>query len=163
RIDASVFRQDQYFNGFQSATYSAGIGTETHNQQFLFDVAEPNKNEFTLYSLTVAANLGPVELISSTSEHTNRYIGTEETGQALLEFLGQTAPSSITEENKLHGWSQELRLKSAQGSPYPVDWVIGGFAGSNTQTQRTRWGVPALAEAFGSNLFSLDATGPAAQ
>ena len=152
---ASVFHQSQRFNGFQSVTFGADNPEERLVQNFLADVAEPNKNRFTLYNLTLNGNFNSVSVISSTNFYDSSYSASEESTAALDLFYGQPTPSSLFERNGMRNFSQEIRVFSSKPI-WKIDWLLGGFLERQHTKRFAHWLVPGFAEFAGDDLLYLE-------
>jgi iron complex outermembrane recepter protein len=110
------------------------ISDEAHYQPF--DVSEPYSDTFTLYTLPIKYDLGPVELASITAHYDRNSHLTQdssEIGQDFLEALigipdvsyATAGPLTSYEIDHTGQTSQEVRLSSTGSGP--LQWVIGGF------------------------------------
>ena len=127
-LDAMIYHEAQKLNGYQNitagATNNPGFALE---QNFPWDVAEPNRNGFTLYSLTGTADLNQFRLTSATSYfRSDRRTTEEQTAFAVAAFGPPAFYERLDEENDRQQFSEEIRLATAAPINH-VDFVVGLF------------------------------------
>jgi len=178
-LQPSLFYQETKQGGKNE--YDSVPGSLDHRQPF--DIAEPYKDRFTIYSLTAKYDLPGVSFVSATG-YTNRHLNNVEdwsdpmsyyfgyynlndasflpdqrvlsSGQlaTLDDLFNNTAfpatvqpfPAVIKEDNRLHNFSEELRVAS-NGSG-PLSWVFGGFYKSTSGTAQHTFDLPGYSATF---------------
>jgi iron complex outermembrane receptor protein len=113
-------------------------------------VREPSTDQVQLYTLTLAGNVQPVNITSSTS-YMDRYIfNAEDDSKDLYYFFPQGAvyPSTLYAEAGNHNFVEETR---ASGGAGPVHGVVGLFYAHAVAYGTLNWPTPPQYEAaFGS-------------
>jgi iron complex outermembrane recepter protein len=121
---------------------------ETHYQPF--DVAEPFKDTFDLYTLTAKANFEPFQVTSATAYWSRQQNQTQDISEAMQDYIGgffgppaafpfsptQTVTegggtffglgaATISEDDYTRQFSEELRMASTGDGP--LQWLAGGY------------------------------------
>ncbi len=126
-IDAMVYHEAQKLNGYQNITAGPSNPSFALVQSFPWDVAEPNRNGFTLYSVTGTADLNRFRLTSATSYfRSDRRTTEEQTAFAVAAFGPPAFYERLDEENDRNQFSEEIRLATAAPINH-VDFVVGLF------------------------------------
>ena len=145
---------------------------EVHYQPF--DVAEPFKDTFDLYTLTVKFNFDPFQLVSATAYWDRQQNQTQDISEAMQDYIGgffgppasfpfsstQTVTEgggtffglgagSITEDDYTRQFSEELRLASTGDGP--LQWLVGGYYSSFGATSHVFSFYPVAANGFDAN------------
>ena len=145
---------------------------EVHYQPF--DVAEPFKDTFDLYTLTVKFNFDPFQLVSATAYWDRQQNQTQDISEAMQDYIGgffgppasfpfsstQTVTEgggtffglgagSITEDDYTRQFSEELRLASTGDGP--LQWLVGGYYSSFGATSHVFSFYPVSANGFDAN------------
>jgi iron complex outermembrane receptor protein len=145
---------------------------EVHYQPF--DVAEPFKDTFDLYTLTVKFNFDPFQLVSATAYWDRQQNQTQDISEAMQDYIGgffgppasfpfsstQTVTEgggtffglgagSITEDDYTRQFSEELRLASTGDGP--LQWLVGGYYSSFGATSHVFSFYPVGANGFDAN------------
>ena len=126
-LDAMIYHEAQKLNGYQNITAGQANPGFALVQSFPWDVPEPNRNGFTLYSFTGTADLNRFRLTSATSYfRSDRRTTEEQTAFAVAAFGPPAFYERLDEENDRQQFSEEIRLATA--APINnVDFVVGLF------------------------------------
>ncbi|MDP9087536.1 MAG: TonB-dependent receptor [Pseudomonadota bacterium] len=142
---------------------------EVHYQPF--DVAEPFKDTFDLYTLTVKFNFDPFQLVSATAYWDRQQNQTQDISEAMQYYIGgffgppaswpfsstQTVTEagntwfglgagSISEDDYTRQFSEELRLASTGDGP--LQWLIGAYYSSFGATSHVYSFYPTATNGF---------------
>lgn len=142
---------------------------EVHYQPF--DVNEPFKDTFDLYTLTVKFNFDPFQLVSATAYWDRQQNQTQDISEAMQYYIGgffgppaswpfsstQTVTEagntwfglgagSISEDDYTRQFSEELRLASTGDGP--LQWLIGGYYSSFGATSHVYSFYPTATNGF---------------
>jgi outer membrane receptor protein involved in Fe transport len=145
---------------------------ETHYQPF--DVAEPFKDTFDLYTLTAKMNFDPFQVTSATAYWDRQQNQTQDISEAMQDYIGgffgppaafpflptQTVTEgggtffglgagSITEDDYTRQFSEELRVASTGDSP--LQWLAGGYYSSFGATSHVISFYPVSNDGFDGN------------
>jgi iron complex outermembrane receptor protein len=145
---------------------------EVHYQPF--DVAEPFKDTFDLYTLTVKFNFDPFQLVSATAYWDRQQNQTQDISEAMQFYIGgffgppaswpfsstQTVTEagntwfglgagSISEDDYTRQFSEELRLASTGDGP--LQWLVGGYYSSFGATSHVYSFYPTTADGFNAD------------
>jgi iron complex outermembrane receptor protein len=145
---------------------------EAHYQPF--DVTEPFKDTFDLYTLTAKFNFDPFQLTSATAYWDRQQNQTQDISEAMQDYIGgffgppaafpfsptQTVTEgggtffglgagSITEDDYTRQFSEELRLASTGDGP--LQWLVGGYYSSFGATSHVFSFYPNSADGFNGN------------
>ena len=124
---------------------------EVHYQPF--DVPEPFKDNFDLYSLTGKYNFDAFQLVSATAYWDRQQNQTQDISEAMQDYIGGFfgppaafpftttgsvkeagntwfgfGPGTISEDDYTRQFSEELRLASTGNGP--LQWLVGGYYSS---------------------------------
>src|SRR6202041_3411453 len=125
--------------------------TETHYQPF--DVLEPFKDTFDLWTATAKLNFDPFQVVSATAYWDRQQNQTQDISEAMQYYIGGffgppakwpfstpgtvteagntwfgLGAGSITEDDYTRQFSEELRLASTGDGP--LQWLVGGYYSS---------------------------------
>ncbi len=171
RITPNVFWESMKTDGFQDITLGDTNPDEELVQEHFFNVAEPFRQEWALFNVTVDADFGNVNFVSSTSYFDREFIITEEADAVIVAFLGgapYTDPLAVGVPLEEGTWdedfTQELRLSSIEPVWGRLDWILGVFYNDNNGERSVNWEIPGLEEALGNppgsipggDLFTLE-------
>jgi outer membrane receptor protein involved in Fe transport len=143
--------------------------TETHYQPF--DVAEPFKDTFDLYTMTLKLNFDPFQIVSASAYWDRQQNQTQDISEAMQDYIGhffgppaswpfsstQTVneagntwfglgAGTITEDDYTRQFSEELRIASTGNGP--LQWLAGGYYSSFGATSHVYSFYPAGADGF---------------
>jgi outer membrane receptor protein involved in Fe transport len=109
------------------------------------DTDEPSTMQFTLLTLPVHLNLGPVSLVSSTAYNDGEYASTEDNSKANYYYLGPTPqtyifPGAYATIQKTRVFTEELR---ASGTIGPVDGLVGVYYSHERDFSYGDWPISA--------------------
>jgi iron complex outermembrane recepter protein len=170
-ISAMIYTQDQHFDGFQDITGGATNPDNRLEQNLISNVAEPQDNQLSLYSITVNYNFGPFALVSSTGYSSDTTIAVQEGTSGLQLALGVPAfPNAAYVHAANYNFTQETRLATTE-RVYGFDAVVGVYRSNSHITELFYWD-PAQYDAVaagnnpanplyapGNNLFDLVSRG----
>jgi iron complex outermembrane recepter protein len=116
-----------------------------HNPIQTRDTDEPNIMKFTLISLPVRLNLGPVSLVSSTAYNDGVYASAEDNSKANYFYLGpdpQTYifPGAYATTQKTRVFTEELRASASVGR---VQGLIGAYYSHERDFSYGAWPISA--------------------
>jgi iron complex outermembrane receptor protein len=142
---------------------------ETHYQPF--DVAEPFKDTFDLYTMTLKLNFDPFQIVSATAYWDRQQNQTQDISEAMQDYIGgffgppaswpfganQTVTegggtfyglgaATITEDDYTRQFSEELRMASTGTGP--LQWLVGGYYSSFGATSHVYSFYPAGTDGF---------------
>lgn len=122
RLDARIMYQDIYVPDF--GTFDAGSAAYLTKER---DVAEPNEDKFTLYSLTGRYDFGGAELFATSSYLNKRDDSTEEITGLTDAVFGPTVgmPLGMDTIYRNRIFTNEVRLASK--GERRLTWLIGTF------------------------------------
>jgi outer membrane receptor protein involved in Fe transport len=145
---------------------------EAHYQPF--DVSEPFKDTFDLYTMTVKMNFDPFQVTSATAYWDRQQNQTQDISEAMQDYIGgffgppaafpfsptQTVTegggtffglgaASITEDDYTRQFSEELRVASTGDGP--LQWLIGGYYSSFGATSHVYSFYPISTVGFDGN------------
>ncbi|HEY2465294.1 MAG TPA: TonB-dependent receptor [Steroidobacteraceae bacterium] len=145
---------------------------EVHYQPF--DVAEPFKDTFDLYTLTAKMNFDPFQVTSATAYWDRQQNQTQDISEAMQDYIGgffgppaafpfsptQTVTEgggtffglgagSITEDDYTRQFSEELRVASTGDGP--LQWLVGGYYSSFGATSHVFSFYPISTDGFDGN------------
>ena len=143
-IKPAIFFQNITQGG--SNTFDSVPGTPAHYEAF--NVSEPFRDQFSVVSLPIDYNFGPVELTSVTGYWTRHIRQQQDATEQFVTYVpfpafavadGGPGASYATEVDGLHQVSQELRVASSAQSRF--DW-LGGLYFSDYHDTFTTWSAP---------------------
>ena len=117
------------------------------------DTDEPSVMKFTLISLPVHANLGPVSLVSSTAYNDGQYDSAEDNSKANYYYLGPTPetyiyPGAYVTTQKTRVFTEELRASETVGR---VEGLVGVYYSHERDFSYGAWPISAgYNQAFGT-------------
>jgi iron complex outermembrane recepter protein len=166
-LEASVFSDQQHFQGYQDITTGPQNPTNALVQNFLFNVTEQNHNRLTMSNLKLTGAFRAVDLVASVS-YTRRLQSDYEETAAALESQGFTpmfSAAPILEVGRDDAFAAEVRLSSHRGGDQGrerVNWLVGLYDTYQKGWVWANWSVPGFTEAFesisgpiaGNNLYS---------
>jgi outer membrane receptor protein involved in Fe transport len=145
---------------------------EAHYQPF--DVSEPFKDTFDLYTLTAKFNFDPFQVTSATAYWDRQQNQTQDISEAMQDYIGgffgppaafpflpnQTVTEgggtffglgagSISEDDYTRQFSEELRVASTGDGP--LQWLAGGYYSSFGATSHVFSFYPVTADGFNGN------------
>jgi iron complex outermembrane recepter protein len=155
-IKPAIFFQNITQGGMN--TFDSVPGTLAHYQAF--DVSEPFRDQFSVVSLPIDYDFGPVDLTSVTGYWTRHIRQQQDATEQFVTYVpfpafavadGGPGPSYATEVDGLRQVSQELRIASTAHSRF--DWLAGLYY-SDFHDTFTTWsappGVAAQLDVYGS-------------
>ena len=109
------------------------------------DTDEPSLMEFTLISLPVRANLGPVSLVSSTAYNDGQYDSAEDNSKANYYYLSPSPqtyiyPGAYATTQKTRVFTEELRASTTVG---PVEGLLGAYYSRERDFSYGDWPITA--------------------
>ena len=113
--------QDLTTHGASTALVGSGLGDL---QQDLLRGTGANRVRTQLYTATINAKLGRIDLTSVSGYSDEKITGTSDYSP----FIG--APTAIFNATETKRFTQEIRLSSTIGSA--IDWLVGGFYNHET-------------------------------
>jgi iron complex outermembrane recepter protein len=147
-VTAQIYLQHQHFNGYSDITGGAANPGNGLVQNFISNVAEPQENDFVLYSLTVKYDFGRFNLVSSTgySDQANDF--TEE-GTSSVQTLqaGPPVPNSAISNISTYNFTEETRLATSE-KLFGFDGVLGVYYSRTHSWNAFNWSIAPLNENF---------------
>ena len=150
---------------------------ETHYQPF--DVAEPFKDTFDLYTMTLKLNFDPFQIVSATAYWDRQQNQTQDISEAMQDYIGglfgppanwpfsasQTVTegggtfyglgaATITEDDYTRQFSEELRMASTGNGP--LQWLVGGYYSSFGATSHVYSFYPAGTDGFDADFATTN-------
>ena len=167
KINANGFNREERYNLYANPfTTTRPAVTFAERQQFLL-LDEKFTDNFKLADLTIAANLGGVDLTSVTS-YTDRDILVSRDASALTGSVsvdlgfptaGVMLPSNLRDTTGVKQFTQEVRLASSGKGAF--QWVIGGFYANTDRAYAQRLPTPGY-DAFTDARFGAGTSAGAA-
>jgi iron complex outermembrane receptor protein len=168
-IEASTFYDEQRFRGYQDITTGPQNPSNALVQNFLFNVAEENRNRLSMTNLKLTGSFSSVDLVASAS-YTRRLQSDYEETAASLESIGfapMFSAAPIFEAGLDDAATAEVRLSSSRTGDHATDrvqWLAGVYYAYQKGWVPANWTVPGFTAAFGSitgpilndNLYSSD-------
>ncbi|MBL8266308.1 TonB-dependent receptor [Steroidobacter sp.] len=136
-IETSVFHQDQQFSGFQHVIGGPSNPNGALVQNNYGDVAEPQRNLFTLTNLTARGTHDLLSWTISASRSTGEQEAVEDSTEPEIFAIGDPVNvvlATIEEWNQFENTSLEARIASTQPL-FGIDYVVGAFY---EKTERAR-------------------------
>jgi iron complex outermembrane receptor protein len=133
---------------------------EAHYQPF--DIAEPFKESFTLYSATIKYEFDEAQLTSATSKWNREERQDQDISEAMQILFGfpdytvaggGVGPGSITATDTTSQWTEELRLASKGTGPF--QWLVGVFYSDFKSNSEFHSIYEGFGPAFGTNILSV--------
>jgi len=153
-------------------TIDSPPANEVHYQPF--NVAEPFKDTFNLYTLTIKYNADAFQIVSATADWNRRQDQTQDISEAMQFYIGGffgppaawpfTAtgtvneagatwfgfgPGTISEDDYTHQFSEELRVASTGDGP--LQWLVGGYYSTYGATSHVYSFYPATNNGFNAD------------
>jgi len=161
RISPMVMYEDSTLDGYQDITAGAINPNDNLVQEFPFNTRERILHKWTLLNLTITGDIGPVNVVSSTSSFTRTFAADEEGGSVTQFYLGNGFNGNSGEQGirDEQDFTQELRFSSSQPAFGRLDWLIGGYYEDKESERWIDWhatGAEAALgpDAAGDNLFT---------
>jgi iron complex outermembrane recepter protein len=165
-LEASLYSDQQYYQGFQDITTGPQNPNDGLVQNVLFNQQEQNRNRLTIGNFKLTADAGFADLLMSLS-YTRRLLSLEQETAAALEYLGFSPAFSaapIFEQGRDDAYFGEIRLSSKPSGSQPwnnVQWLLGASYGYQKGWTDISLVVPGFSQAFasiagavtGNNLF----------
>jgi len=153
-------------------TIDSPPNNEVHYQPF--DVAEPFKDTFNLYSMTIKVNFDSFQLTSATADWDRQQNQTQDISEAMQFYIGGffgppadwpfsstgmvteagntwfgLGAGTISEDDYTRQFSEELRLASTGDGP--LQWLVGGYYSSFGATSHVYSFYPDTADGFNAD------------
>ncbi len=155
-----VFVYQQIKQGGPNTIDNPPGDVEAHYQPY--DIAEPFKDTFTLFTTTIKYDFDRFNVTSTTSKWNRESAQTQDISEAmqiLFEFPGYSiadggvGPGDITETDTTSQLSEEIRLASTGGGPF--QWLIGGFYSDFKSDSAFNSIYAGFAPVFGTDILSV--------
>ncbi len=153
-VSALLMHENMTLDGYQDITAGPGNPGDELVQQFSFDTPEEIKQEWTLANITINADVGNVNFVSSSSYFTRVFVATEEGASVTELFLGTAfdGDENIGEHGSEDKYdvTQEFRLSSINPIFGRINWLVGAFYEKKYAQRWFDWQPPGVSDELGT-------------